>query len=141
MHGTYELPVRAAAKAVLFSGDDVLLVAGHSGRLNLPGGGIDHAETPLQALYRELNEELGLEHDHLRGIEEAGVTEGVVTTRGGTRMLARWSIFIAQMDIPLDEMIIGEDIHCAVRASREDVLQYTAPYVSDMALRAVQRTT
>lgn len=135
------MPVRAAAKAVLFSGDNVLLVAGHSGRLNLPGGGIDPGETPLRALYRELDEELGLGHDHLRGIEEAGAIEGVVTSRGGMRMLARWSIFIAQMDLPLEELPLGEDILYAERVPREDVLQYTAPYISDMALRTVQHTT
>ena len=31
-----------------------------------PQGGIDHKETPEQALYRELNEEIGLSHDSVK---------------------------------------------------------------------------
>lgn len=32
---------------------------GYKGKLDLPGGGIEHTETPLDALYREVKEEIG----------------------------------------------------------------------------------
>jgi 8-oxo-dGTP pyrophosphatase MutT (NUDIX family) len=141
MYHTSDLVVREAAKAVLCSGDTILLVAGPSGRLNLPGGGIDPGESEHNALYRELKEELGLDHDHLRGLEHAGVTEGIVTPRDGRRLLARWSIFVATMDLPLQELTLGYEVSHAERASRVDLLQYTSPYVSDLALKAVQLAT
>ncbi|MBC7512499.1 NUDIX domain-containing protein [Candidatus Saccharibacteria bacterium] len=135
------IPVRRAAKAILCSGNEMLLVAGPSGRLNLPGGGIDPEESERTALYRELKEEIGLTHDHLRGLEQAGVIEGIVTPHEGGRILARWSIFVATMDIPLAELILGDDIEYIERVPRADLLQYTAPYVSEMALKSVQLTT
>jgi 8-oxo-dGTP diphosphatase len=57
-----ELPqkTRACAYAVITNSEG--LVAGvrePSGRLFLPGGGIDPPETPLQAVHREVREELG----------------------------------------------------------------------------------
>ena len=33
---------------------------GYLGQLDLPGGGIEHYETPVEALFREVNEEAGL---------------------------------------------------------------------------------
>jgi 8-oxo-dGTP pyrophosphatase MutT (NUDIX family) len=41
----------------------------HSGQYALPGGKVDHRETPVQAALRELQEELGivLDHSHLLG--------------------------------------------------------------------------
>lgn len=135
------LPVREAAKALLYQGDTIALVAGHSGRLNLPGGGIDPDETPLQALYRELHEELGLQHEHLRRIEEVGVSEGVVTSRNGEKMLARWTLFEAEMLIPESELLLGDDITYFGRVERSEVLQYTAPYISQLALNSIRLTT
>lgn len=56
---------RVAAYAVVRRGEDVLLTrlsqrAAHPGAWTLPGGGIDHGETPGRALAREVEEECGV---------------------------------------------------------------------------------
>lgn len=56
---------RLAAKALIRRGDDVLLArlsssAVETGRWTLPGGGVDHGESPETALLREVHEETGL---------------------------------------------------------------------------------
>jgi ADP-ribose pyrophosphatase YjhB (NUDIX family) len=56
---------RLAAKALIRRGDDVLLArlsssAVETGRWTLPGGGVDHGESPETALVREVEEETGL---------------------------------------------------------------------------------
>jgi putative (di)nucleoside polyphosphate hydrolase len=38
----------------------------HQHAWQFPQGGIKHGETPLQAMYRELEEEIGLQADHVR---------------------------------------------------------------------------
>lgn len=39
---------------------------GQTYRLQMPQGGIDKGETPLEAVYREMNEEIGLSHEDVR---------------------------------------------------------------------------
>lgn len=56
---------RLAAKALIRRGDVVLLArlsssAVETGRWTLPGGGVDHGESPETALLREVEEETGL---------------------------------------------------------------------------------
>ena len=56
---------RLAAKALIRRGDRVLLArlsvhAVETGRWTLPGGGVDHGESPESALIREVMEEAGL---------------------------------------------------------------------------------
>jgi len=73
---------RLAAKALIRRGDRILLArlsrrAVEEGRWTLPGGGVDHGESPETALVREIDEEAGLRpvvnaligvHDaHLKG--------------------------------------------------------------------------
>jgi len=53
---------RVSAKAlVLNDKSEILLCQEHTGVWDLPGGGIDHGETPHQALKREVMEEMGVE--------------------------------------------------------------------------------
>ncbi len=53
---------RVSAKAlVLNDKSEILLCQEHTGVWDLPGGGIDHGETPHQALHREVMEEMGVE--------------------------------------------------------------------------------
>lgn len=51
------------AYAIIIKNNQIALIkkarGGYKGKFDLPGGGIEHDETPLQGLYRECNEEIG----------------------------------------------------------------------------------
>jgi len=81
---------RLAAYALVRRDDEVLLTrisasGAHPGAWTLPGGGVDHGESPAAALVREVREETGLEatvgdllgvHDeHFTGTAPTGRTE------------------------------------------------------------------
>ena len=53
------------AYGIIIRNNKVLLIkkarGGYKGKLDLPGGGIEHTETIIEALYREIKEETGLD--------------------------------------------------------------------------------
>ncbi len=61
VRGTQAYRPRAGVYAILLRGSDVLMTFQEDPRpeLQLPGGGIDPGESPLQALHREVWEETG----------------------------------------------------------------------------------
>jgi 8-oxo-dGTP diphosphatase len=72
---------RLAAKALIRRGDSVLLarlssLAVEQGAWTLPGGGVDHGESPETALVREIKEETGLTATahQLLGVNDAHIT-------------------------------------------------------------------
>jgi len=63
---------RACAYAVITNSDGLIAgVRESSGRLFLPGGGVEMAETPAQAVHREVREELGCRIQLARCIGQA----------------------------------------------------------------------
>ena len=59
---------RMGAYAIIAGRDGMLLLVDERGELQLPGGGIDPGESPVQALHREVQEETGWRITGLRRI-------------------------------------------------------------------------
>ena len=87
---------RVAAYALITRDDEVLLTRMSArtripGRWTLPGGGIDHGESPQQAVVREVHEETGLDctvgevlvvtDSHFEGTAPSGRTEDFHTVQ------------------------------------------------------------
>jgi 8-oxo-dGTP pyrophosphatase MutT (NUDIX family) len=60
---------RVSAKALIKTPQGLLLVKEDSQYWDLPGGGMEHFEDPVQALHREIEEELGVKPSKINKIE------------------------------------------------------------------------
>lgn len=111
------------AKLVLTSPEGIVLPYGPSGRLNLPGGGMDPGELPIEALSRELDEELGLPLSELSPVW-IGEQTFVTSNSAGQMQLRNWNIFAATTEFLPDELMYGEEIQGVTALPREKL--YTA---------------
>lgn len=107
-------PIREAVRAFLFHEDKFLLVQQHSGVWVPPGGGIEGGEKPLQALRRELKEELSLSDDdyrvHARSSHEHAYAVPVDEQkdhRGQRELLFVGEILNPDVIVANDEEIVG----------------------------------
>lgn len=134
-----ELEVRPAAKLLLTNPNQgIIMVSGKSGRWNLPGGGLDDDPTDLSALYRELDEELQLKHEHLVGVEFVGERQAVVTPSSGPAVIARWVLFEAITFVPAAEMIPSGDVKNVSAFTYEDVTSGRTASMSSFASRCIE---
>lgn len=132
-----QLPVRRAAKVILFTDrDEIVTVTGKSGRINLPGGGVDDRESVEIALQRELYEELGLKLGHLGVLEAYGRVSGEVTSNGRP-LIAEWNVYGADLKIPVVELYPQneQEIRAFGAAPRGNLLNN--PQVSTLAKQAI----
>ena len=64
--------------AVIVKNNKIALIkkarGGYKGKYDLPGGGIEHDETPLEGLYRECQEEIGREVKQATLLDTTSVT-------------------------------------------------------------------
>ena len=96
---------RFASKALLYAEDGgIVCVTGQRDMFNLAGGGVDFGETTVEALYRELNEELGITPSDMTVPREIGGTWAEITTSRGEAKRAVWHVHEATLLIPSEEL-------------------------------------
>lgn len=75
-----EVATHIGAYGIILKDNKIALIrkarGGYKGKLDLPGGGIEHTETPEQALVRELQEEAGVTvtNYELFGVPSSNIT-------------------------------------------------------------------
>lgn len=110
--------VRPAAKVILYDEDKnvIIVESAKSGRYNLPGGGIDPKESPVEAALRELDEEIGLKESYLANLALRTTVSGPVSF-GKRELMLHWTVFEAGLTVPVSELVIPhkseiKNIHC-----------------------------
>lgn len=79
----------------------VLLVKEHSDNWSLPGGGVEHDETPISALERELYEEIGAKSVKINNMTSAFTYYAPV--KGVWRMWLLYDVVLSLKDIKIGE--------------------------------------
>ncbi len=103
------MTVERSAKIVLYSPGGIILPYGESGRLNLPGGGIEPGEIPIEALGREMEEEIGLPIDEV-AVRWVGKRKIRTTTKQGVASTRHWDIFRGVTEFRANDLMYGDDI-------------------------------
>lgn len=136
---TQSLTTREAAKGILYTPDRrIVVVAGKRGMFNLPGGGLDANETPRDALYREVYEELGVTENDLSDVQAIGGTWGVITPEHGETKRAVWHLFEGTLQVSTDELQYSNEITAVDSLSATEILNH--PNMSQLARQAVLHT-
>jgi len=85
--------------------DGALLMTSEHGYWDLPGGGIEHSETPIEALKREIKEELGVSVSHIDSIP-----------------LRTWTLYDKEYDWPLLFLVYATRLHSPPRSNTQELL-------------------
>jgi 8-oxo-dGTP pyrophosphatase MutT (NUDIX family) len=132
-----------AAKIVLYSPTGVILPYGPSRRLNLPGGGLDKGELPIDGLAREMEEEIGLPLSETNPVW-IGERAFHTTSRDGELQRRNWSIFAGTTEFSAEDLMFGDDIQGVVCLSSLELFRnrqanHSAKVAVAMADKAMRR--
>jgi 8-oxo-dGTP pyrophosphatase MutT (NUDIX family) len=134
-----ERPSLAGKAVIEVEGGRIIVVAGKSGRATLPGGTLRDDETFLEAMHREVYEELGLPHLLLGAPQRAFREDGPTTSADGLPGRSVWVARHMRLLVPYDQAPIrlGKDIawQAAIRPENFSEL----PIYSDIALGVIRQ--